>query len=318
MAKKSEENTAKQPEPAPRSFTPVDPPSNAGSLSLTPYQPNSVAEFGNKFMLTLVAQAGAEEEAQKLMAAAGEAKQYLSFEMTRAVFDLSVKHEEGKDAIDVYSVFGNAKDVAKLNTRVLVHMGVLKREIAEDDTVQYAWTDENIQSLYEYTEDLKKANLEEYTRRFNNRKRLNMRLNEAYRAVAILRDQGLSIDDLFYSEAEDGSMVPTIRNAPKAIGGDDGIIQMNARKPVKGATLSPTMSSLVKLANEKHKAEPKAERADKGEQRKGEAQHGMSDEAFGRIINTLRGAIQAQEGEFTEEMKKQIKALHEFLSPLVK
>jgi hypothetical protein len=78
------------------------------------------------------------------------------------------------------------------------------------------------------------------------------------------------------------------------------------------------MSSLVKLANEKHKAEPKGDRNDKGEQRKGEAQLGMTDEAFGRIINTLRGAIQAQEGEFTDEMKKQIRALHEFLTPLMK
>lgn len=303
---------------APKPIVPVAPPTNAGSLELTPYSENAVAEFGNKFMFTLVAQAGAEEEAQKLMAAAGEAKQYLSFEMTRAVFDLSVKHEEGKDAVDVYSVFGNAKDVQKLNTRILVHMGVLRREIAEDDTVQYAWTDDLIKNLYEYSEELKKSDLEEYTRRFNNRKRLNMRLNEAYRAVAILRDQGLSTDDLFYSEAEDGSMVPTIRNAPKAIGGDEGVIQMNARKPVKGATLSPTMASLVKLANEKHKSEPKGDRADKGEQRKGEAQLGMNDEAFGRIVNTLRNAISAQEGEFTEDMKKQIKALYEFLSPLVK
>lgn len=295
-------------------IVPVAPPTNAGSLELVPYSPNAVAEFGNKFMFTLVAAAGAEEEAQKMLAAAGEAKQYLSFEMTRAVFDLSTKHEEGKDNVDVYAVFGNAKDVEKLNTRVLLHMGVLKREIGEDDTVQYAWTDENIKRLYNYTTALKEDDPEEHNKRFNNRKRLNMRLNEAYRAVAILRDQGLSTDDLFYSESEDGSMVPTIRNAPKAIGGDEQVVQMNTRKPVKGATLSPTMSSLVKLANEKHKA-PKADRADKGENRKGEAQMGMTDEAFGRIINTLKGAIQAQEGEFTEEMKKQLKALHTFLAP---
>lgn len=302
-----------------RATTPVEPPTSAGSLDIVPYAPNAVAEFGNKFLFSLVAQAGAEETAQKLAAAAGEAKQYLSFEMTRAIFDLSIKHEEGKDAIDVYAVFGNAKDVGKLNTRVLLHMGVLKREIAEDDTIQYVWTDKSIEEMYSYTEDLKKVDAEEYTRRFNNRKRLNMRLNEAYRAVAILRDQGLSTEDLYYSEAEDGSMVPTIRNAPKAIGGDDRVVQMNARKPVKGATLSPTMASLVKLANEKHKTSDRTDdRNDKGEQRKGEAQMGMNDEAFGRIVNTLRNAITAQEGNFTDDMKKHIKSLHEFLTPLVK
>lgn len=304
---------------AKRAATPLEPPTHAGSMEVAPYNPNAVAEFGNKFLWSLIAQAGAEEEAQKLAAAAGEAKQFLSFEMTRAIMDLSVKTEGSKDEVDVYSVFGTAKDVGKLNTRVLLQMGVLKREVTEDDTVQYVWTDSSIETMYSYTEELKKAQPDEYTRRFNNRKRLNMRLNEAYRAVAILRDQGLSTDDLYYSEAEDGSMVPTIRNAPKAIGGDTQIVQLNARKPVKGATLSPTMSSLVKLANDKHKSSAREDdRNDKGEQRKGEAQLGMSDEAFGRIVNTLRNAITAQEGTFTDEMKKQIKALSEFLSPLVK
>lgn len=316
-AKAAAELAAKAEADAKRRSTPVEPPTSAGSMEITPYSPQAVAEFGNKFLWSLVIQAGAEEEAQKLQAAAGVAKQYLSFEMTKAIFDLSVRSEGQKDSVDVYDVFGTAKDVQKLNTRVLIHMGVLKREIQEDDTVAYVWTDPSVEGVYSYTEDLKKSNLEEYNRRFNNRKRLNMRLNEAYRAVATLRDQGLSSDDLFYSEAEDGSMVPTIRNAPKAIGGDDGIVQMNARKPVKGATLSPTMASLVKLANDKHKGS-NTERSDKGEQRKGEAQLGMNDEAFGRIVNTLRNAITAQEGQFTDEMKKHIRALAEFISPLVK
>lgn len=292
-------------------------PSSLGSLALRPYQSQSLAEFGNSFMASLVAAAAMEEEAQKALNAAGEAKQYLSFEMTRAVFDLSVKHEEGKDAVDIYAVFGEAKDVEKLNTRVLIHMGVLRKEIDDDDNVRYVWTDPAVEKLYSYTKALKEKDAAEYERRFNNRKRLNMRLNEAYRATAILRDQGLSTDDLFYSEDDNGNMVPTIRNAPKALGGETGIVQMNQRKPVKGATLSPTMSSLVKLANEKHKA-PKADRNDKGEKREGEAKLGMTDEAFGRIVNTLRQAITTQEGNYTEEMKKQIKSLHAFLEPIAK
>lgn len=314
-AVKKEETKAPVEEKPKLSLAPVEAPDHAGSIALTKYDAKHVAEFGNKFMISLVAAAGAEEEAQKMLAAAGEAKQFLSFEMTKAVFDLSKQHEEGKDAVDVYAVFGTAKDVEKLNTRVLLHMGVLKREIAEDDTIQYVWTDENIKALYHYTKELKEKQPDEYTRRFNNRKRLNMRLNEAYRATAILRDSGLTTEDLYYSEAEDGSLVPTIRNAPKEIGGDEKTIQMNSRKPVKGATLSPTMASLVALANKKHKAEPKAERLDKGEKHDGEVAMGMNDEAFGRIINTLRNAINSQEGNFTDEMKKQLKSLHQFLAP---
>lgn len=318
MAKqpKKEEKKPEEKKPEQKPIVPVEAES-LGSLALTPYKSTAIAEFGNKFMASLVAAAAMEEDAQRALNAAGEAKQYLSFEMTRAVFDLSVKHEEGKDAVDIYAVFGDAKDVEKLNTRVLIHMGVLRKEIDEDDNVKYIWTDPTVEKLYSYTKKLKEENEAEYTVRFNNRKRLNSRLNEAYRAAAILRDQGLTTDDLFYSEAEDGSMVPTIRNAPKAVGGEGGIIQMNQRKPVKGATLSPTMSSLVKLANDKHKA-PKGDRNDKGEKREGEAKLGMTDEAFGRIVNTLRQAISTQEGKYSEEMVKQIKSLYTFIEPIAK
>lgn len=314
--KKPEEKKVEAP-PAPKPIIPVEAES-LGSLALTPYRPNQVAEFGNKFMASLVMQAAAEEEAQKALAAAGEAKQYLSFEMTRAVFDLSIKHEEGKDPVDIYAVFGEAGDVAKLNTNVLIHMGVQKREISEDGTaVVLKWTDPSVEKLYAYTKELKEKDPAEFDRRFNNRKRLNMRLNEAYRAAALLRDQNLTTDDLFYSEDDVGNMVPTIRNVPKAIGGDGGVIQMNQKKPVKGATLSPTMSSLVKLANDKHKNKP-AKGTDKGENREGEAKLGMTDEAFGRIVNTLRQAITTQEGKYSEDMIKQIKALYQFIEPIAK
>jgi len=314
--KKTEEKVEEKVE-APKPIVPatVERLQSAG-ISLTPYSENNVTEFGNKFLSSLVAAASAEEEAQQMLAAAGEAKQYLGFEMLRAVFDLSKRFEDGKDAIDIYAVFGEAKDVEKLNQRVLIKMGVLKREIGEDDTVQYLWTDETNEKLYSYTKKLKEEDEAEYNKRFNNRKRLNMRLSEAYKAACSLRDAGLSPDDLFYSEDDTGKLVPTIRNAPKQIGGEQGTIQMNVRKPVKGASLSPTMSSLVKLATDKHK-EPKADRADKGENREGEAKIGMTDEAFGNIVNTLRRAINAQEGKFTEEMQKQIKNLIPYLQQTI-
>lgn len=315
MAKNEENQTVeeKKIDLSPRTVESIE----TGSLAIAPYSPNAVAEFGNKFLTSLVMAASAEEEAQKQLAAAGEAKQFLSFEMTKAIADLADRFAEGKDAVDVYAVFGEPKDVEKLNTRVLIHMGVMKREIGDDDTVRYVWTEENVEKLYSYTKELKETNPEEYQRRFNNRKRLNMRLSEAYKAVVALRDAKLSADDLYYSEdADTGAMVPTIRNAPKEIGGENGTVQMNQRKVVKGATLSPTMTSLVKLATDRHK--PKADRADKGENREGEAKLGMNDEAFGGIVNTLRRAVTAQEGNFTPDMQKQLKALADFLVPVIK
>lgn len=284
-------------------------------IAIASYDSKNVAEFGNKFMTALVMQAVAEEEAAKLQASANEAKVFLSFEMTRAIFDLSDRHED----IDVYAVFGKAKDVEKLNTRVLVHMGVLKREINKDDEVVYNWTDENIKKLYEYTAELKESDTAEYNKRFNNRKKLNMRLSEAYKAVAALKDQGLKPGDLFYSENEAGEQVPTINNAPKEIAGDqkDGRVQLGSRKPIVGAQLSPTMSSLVKLAEKSHKADVKESRPDKGEDRSGVAKIGMTDEDFGAVVNTVKRAIIAQENQFSAEMIKHLKGLVEAASAAI-
>lgn len=284
-------------------------------IALTVYDAKVPATFGNKFMFSLVQAAAAEEEAQKLAATASEAKIYLGFEMIRAVFDLAERHED----IDVYAIFGKSKDVEKLNTRILMHMGVLKREITSDDEITYKWTDPSIAALYEYTSELKAENEAEYNRRFNNRKRLNMRLSEAYKSVATLMDNKLSPKDLSYSENEAGESVPTINNAPKAISGEakDGKVQLGSRKPIVGAQMSPTLSSLVKLADKAHK-EAKPERADAGEQRNGVAQMGISDEDFGGICNTVIRAINAKEGVFTEDSIKHLKSLVDAITPIVK
>jgi superfamily II DNA helicase RecQ len=298
---------------------PVDPSGRFGkNVKLVPFSTTAVADFGKSFAISLVAAATLEADAQAALAQAGEAKQYLGFEMTRAIFALASEHKEGKDAIDVYSVFGDAKDVERLNNRVLIHLGILRKEIDENDDVKYIWTDKTVEKLYAYTKDLKEKDAEEYEKRFNNRKRLNMRLSEAYKAAAALFDAKLTPDDLYYSEdPETKALVPTIRNAPKAIGGDAKTVQLGGRKPVKGADLSPTMSSLVQLAAKKHKA-PKADRNDKGENREGEAKLGMTDEAFGQICNNFKRAVTAQEGQFTEEMRKQILSLVDFITPIVK
>lgn len=289
-----------------------------GKVKLVPFSTSAVAEFGKSFVLSLVAASALEADAQAALAQAGEAKQYLGFEMTRAIFSLATEHKEGKDAVDVYNVFGEPKDVEKLNTRVLIHLGVLKREISDDDDVTYVWTDKTVESLYAYTKDLKEKNAEEWEKRFNNRKRLNMRLADAYKATAALLDAKLNPEDLYYSEdPETKALVPTIRNAPKEIGGEAKTVQLGARKPVTGADLSPTMSSLVSLATKKHKA-PKAERNDKGENRQGDAKLGMTDEAFGGICNNLKRAITAQEGAFTEEMRKQLLSVADFITPIIK
>lgn len=289
-----------------------------GAVALVPFKANQVEKFGNNFMIALIAQAGLEEEASKQMAAAGEAKAFLSFEITKAIFSIAHKTKGTKSEVDIYGIFGSIKDVERLNNRILVEMGV-KKKIVDDETdeVKYIWTDDSVKASYDVSVELKEKDEPEYIRRNNNKKRLNARLSDACKAAATLMDHGLSPDDLFYSEDQTtGGYVPTIKNAPKQIGGEAGMVQMNSRKPVKGATLSPTMSSLVKISTDRHK-EPTGDRKDKGENRE-EEKMGMTDEAFGSIINSTRRAITKQENQFTAEMQKHIKGLSDLLNETMK
>ncbi len=264
---KAEDNKAKA-ATAPAPIKKVNPTElGSGAVALVPFKANAVEKFGNNFMIALIAQAGLEEEASKAMAAAGEAKAFLSFEITKAIFSIAHKSKGSKNEVDVYAIFGTIKDVERLNNRILVEMGV-KKKIVDDETdeVKYIWTDDAVKSAYDVSVELKEKDEPEYNRRINNKKRLNSRLSEACKAAATLMDHGLNHDDLFYSEdATTGQYIPTIKNAPKQIGGEAGVVQMNSRKPVKGATLSPTMTSLVKISTDRHKDTPKGDRNDKGQ-----------------------------------------------------
>lgn len=286
------------------------------TMDLVPFQPNAIAEFGENFMEALVASAAMAEEAQRLQDASTQAKSYLGFEMTKAILDLDTRFED----IDVYRIFGGIKDVEKLNQRILVHMKVLKREIGEDDTVSYNWTSDRVKNLYSYSSELKEADPAEHTRRFNNRKRLNAVLSDACKAAAALKDSNLTINDLTYTDDPDtGAKVPTIRNAPKQIAGDKTEVQLGTRKPVAGATMSPTMTSLVKIASQKHKPDDSKakDKKDKGTQRDNEKM-GMSDEDFGSIVNTTMRAIAAQEHDFSPEKLKHLNALAKSISENLK
>lgn len=307
---------AKPAEKKPHVIKKVEPKTiGSGSMELTPFKANQVAVFGNKFMIALVAQAGLEAEAQKALKDSAEAKTFLGFEMIKAIFSIAVKTRGTKNEVDPSAIFGEPKDVERLNNRILIEMGVMKKDINEKtDAVEYIWTDAKVEQLYSYSKALKEKDEPEYTKRFNNRKRLNFRLSEACKAAASLMDYKLSPDDLFYSTDEAGNMVPTIKNAPKQIGGDAGVVQMNVRKPVKGADLSPTIASLIKISTDRHK--PKGDRLDKTEKREDEKM-GMTDEDFGGIVNSLRRAIIKQEGVFSPEMQKQCVAFKTFLDETI-
>ena len=276
---------------------------NTGTdLEIVAFDKKAPAQFGNDFLANLVMVAAIDEELQEKAAKVADAKSNLGFEMTRAVFELA---SAAKNKIDVYAVFGKAGDVAKLNTRLLVAMGVQKRTMTEDDEVVYNWTDKKVESLYAYTAALKQENPAEYEKRFRNRKRLNQRLAEACKATATLMDSGNKPGDLVYQKNDTGEFVPVIKNAPKEIAGESDNVALGGRTTLPGASKSPTMGSLVKISTEKHKANKEPTKGKDGESGN-TAKLGMKDEDFGAICNQLIRAIKAQEGKLTEDMRKQL------------
>jgi len=272
-------------------------------LEIKAFDKKVPAEFGNDFLVNLVTVAAIDEELQQKAAAVTDAKGNIQFEMARAVFELA---NAKKNNIDVFSIFGKPGDVQKLNTRLLVAMGVQTRTMTEDDEVIYKWTDKRVEALYAYTADLKQENPDEYNKRFKNRKRLNQRFAEACKATAALIDSGCKPSDLSYKKNDAGEFVPVIANAPKEIGGEQGTVAIGGRTAVEGATHSPTMASLVKVATAKHKPKPAAKG---GEGERDEAKLGMSDEEFGALCNRVIRAMVAQEGKLTKGMKKQLQNL---------
>ena len=282
------------------------------------YDPKSPALYGNSLLTTLITAAAWDEEISKQQEQSATVKGLIGFEMARAVMDVAEK-SDGK--INLYTVFDGNKAVEKLNTNVLSALGVIKRTI-EGDEIVTSWTSPEVQALYDYTSVDKKENEPEFNRRFNNRKRLNFRLSEAYKAATTLQETGVLAENMSIQQDDNGITTGVIVGGPAQVKGEAETItiaQGSTKTPQTGATHTPTMASLVKLATEKHKAaaEESTTRSDAGNQRTGDAKLGMSDEDFGKMVNNLIMAINAQEGKLTEGMLKQLNNLKPVLDKAI-
>lgn len=288
--------------------------------SLKPYDPNKPTDFGNGLLESLLRQTAFEDEVQQAVQTGEEVRRYIGFETTKAIMHAA---ETGKD-INIYAIFEGAKATEKLNSRLLQHFGVIKKEIVDDDIV-VKWTNAEMEKAYDYSAVDKEKDEAEYMRRHNNRKRLNMRLSDGCKAAIALLDAGTKSGQLKLVENNETKVVePVIENAPDILRGDKtkngSTITFGKRNANEGAKVASNMASLVKAATEAHKkAEGEnPERADKGNDRSGEAKLGMDDETFGGLVNNLRRAIAAQEGQFSEEMRKHLTSLVPFIDAELK
>jgi hypothetical protein len=289
--------------------------SSTPSLPAVPtFESTAVGEYGNKVARALLLQFAYDEDLAERTAAAEESRGLIGFELTKAVMNLQQENEK----VNIYAIWEGGKAVEKLNTRLLVAMGVMSRIADEEsDSVIYKWSDAENEKAYNYSAVDKEKDKDEYQRRFNNRKRLNIALSNACKSAIGLLDEGTKAENLKITQVEGEAPKAVIENPPEAIAGKDKdgnkptVVEFGKRTIAAGATHSPTMASLIKIATDKHKAAEgeSTERSDKGADRSGEAKIAMTDEAFGGIVNNLKRAIVAQEGTFTPDMVKQMQSL---------
>lgn len=282
------------------------------------FDPTNPAAFGNSFLASILAQTQFDQQVAEAQEAGDKVRKFIGFETCKAVM-----HAAETTELNIFAIFEGGKAVEKYNTKLLIHWGIIKREIV-DDEIKIAWTSKEMEEAYDYSAIDKEKNQQEYDRRFNNRKRLNMRISDATKMAVALVDDGVKHEQLkLIEDAETKQVEAVIENAPATLRGDmknNANVKFGARNANEGAALAPNVASLVKAATEKHRVKDTGtgERADKGSERSGDAKLGMSDEDFGGIVNNLRRAVDAQEANLTDEMIKHLVGLVPYIDEAVK
>lgn len=289
---------------------------------LKPFDPKLPAEFGNSFLAALVATEAFDAEIQAAQAKAEDVRKHIGFELAKAIMHASEDTAgDAKKEINVYAIFEGKTPTEKLFSRLMQHFGIVKKEIVDEELVT-TWTSKAMAEAYDYTAIDKEKDEAEWNRRSNNRKRLNMRFTDACKMAIALMDNGVKGEQLVLQEnAETKAIEPVIKNAPDFLRGDKekngSTVSFGRRNANEGAKIAPNVASLVKAATEAHRSADETgtgQRSDTGNERSGDAKLGMTDEDFGAIVNNLRRAITAQEGQLSDEMVKQLNNLVPFIA----
>lgn len=283
------------------------------------FKPQEVAEFGNKVLMELVAHEIAKEEAMDTIQRAEKVESFIDVELTKVAMFL---HNE--EHIDLYQLYGNKQQVSALNRAILTEMGVLERTITDDDKVEYAFTDPKLRDTFYFDQavasikepkDEAEANaVEEHRRRRSRRNSLNIRLQKVAKAAVAMIDAGASFEDIVYKEnPTTGRTEPVITKGPKEVLGknDEIVITGKGATVAEGATTSPTLAGLAKLADARHKASSD-DASSKGSteattKKEGEGSRGTSEEDFLSTANVMITLIKQREGKFSDPEKTALK-----------
>lgn len=217
------------------------------------FEPSAIAAYGNQMLNVIVQHEDARENAEAALRQADEREKIIDFELTRVA--LFLHHEE---KIDLFAIYADGKETSsKLYRSILTETGVLARKVDnETDKVVYDFTDEALKGKFEFSEDLKEKDEDEYKKRRSRRNALNMRLARVCKAAVALFEAKATADDMQITKDEaTGELRAVISKGPSEVMGKSGEVQIHSKSvsPVEGGTATPTISGLAKLADNNHK-----------------------------------------------------------------
>jgi len=266
--------------------------------ALVAFDPKAIATYGNQMLNVIVQHEEARESAEIALRQADEREKIIDFELTRVALHL---HKEEK--IDLYGIYADGKESSsKLYRSILTETGVLARKVDDEtDKVVYDFTDTALKGKFEFSEDLKEKDEEEYKKRRSRRNALNMRLARVCKAAVALYEAKATAEDMQISKNEEtGELNAIIAKGPKEVMGKSGTIQIHSKSvsPVDGATATPTISGLAKLADQQHKTKPSSKQETESTDKKAPA---AAD--FTAVINAAIMAVKAKEGKTSAQEK---------------
>jgi len=255
------------------------------------FNPNAIETYGNSILNVIVQHEEARNQAEHALAQANEREKVIDFELCRTVLWM---HQD--EQIDLHAIYDGNKDSSqKLYRDILVKTGALERRVDENsDRIIYDFTDPKVAGKFDFTKELEEADPDEYKKRRSRRNGLNLRLARVCKAAVALNEADATTDDMRIEKTEDGGLEAVITKGPAEVMGEEASVQIFSKSvsPVEGASVTPTVTGLAKLADSVHK--PKTSKADVEQASRNE---GGSVADFHAVMNAAIMAIRGLEGE---------------------
>lgn len=278
---------------------------NSTVVAIVPFNPTEIATFGNNMIKAIVTHDNLKIAAESELKRADEREKIIDTELVRVALYL---HETEK--VDLYDVFKDDKNSSMvLYRKILIELGVLVQKIEPGaDAVTYEFTDPELKEAYYFSKELEKSNEAEYKARRARRNHLNIRLARACKAGIALVEAGAKSDNVVIKTLthKDGSIetVPVITAGPVELMGKSTEVRLGKGANMEGASVSPTITGLSKIADKKHKATTSISAAATESTTRVATSNA---EDFMALANTFIMAVKAKENEFDETEKALLK-----------